>query len=48
MLTKVEDMLALVTEKPYLSITIFNGNTPDLLKQALMDEPILGTVIANK
>jgi len=45
MLTKVEDMLALVAERSYLSITIFNGQTPNLLRQALMDEPIVGTVI---
>lgn len=47
MLTKVEDMLSLITEKPYLSIRIFNGHTADLLRQALMDEPILGTIIAH-
>jgi isopentenyl phosphate kinase len=46
MLTKVEDMLSLIDEKPYLSISIFNGHTPGLLQQALMGESILGTVIA--
>ena len=46
MLTKVEDMLSLIEDKPYLSITILNGQTPGLLQQALMGETILGTVIA--
>ena len=48
MLTKVEDMLSLVEEKPYLSIRIFNGQTPGLLQQALMDQPILSTLISQK
>lgn len=45
MLTKVEDMLALVTAKPEMKIRIFNGKTPDLLKNTLLNQASPGTLI---
>ncbi|GAB4522225.1 MAG: isopentenyl phosphate kinase [Anaerolineae bacterium] len=45
MLTKVHDMLTLVQRVPGLTIRILNGNIPDLLRAALVDEATPGTLI---
>ena len=45
MLTKVEDMLELVTEADELTIRIFNGTTPGLLKDTLLKKAAPGTLI---
>lgn len=47
MLSKVQDMLALVQFKPEMEVCILNGRTPGLLKAALHDEAISGTWIRN-
>jgi len=43
--TKVRDMVALVASLPHLSIRIMNGQTPDLLRQTLLDQAAPGTLI---
>jgi isopentenyl phosphate kinase len=48
MLTKVEDMLALVAAKPTMQIRIINGKTPDLLRDALVDLHQPGTLIQHQ
>jgi isopentenyl phosphate kinase len=45
MLTKVEDMLALVMHQPEMTIRIFNGKTPGLLEAALRKQESPGTLI---
>jgi isopentenyl phosphate kinase len=46
MATKVRQMLALVQGTPALTVRIFSGLEPDLLRSALRDETDAGTVIA--
>lgn len=45
MLTKVEDMLALVQARPALTIRIVNGAVPDVLRATLTGEQTPGTLI---
>lgn len=45
MLTKVEDMLALVQQAGQMTIRILNGEQPDLLKETLLNHQTPGTLI---
>jgi len=45
MLTKVQDMLQLVTNPPYPLVQIANGLQPELLQRALLGEEVLSTTI---
>lgn len=45
MLTKVSDMLALVTQKPELQVQIINGLVPDVIYQTLLGQGSHGTLI---
>jgi isopentenyl phosphate kinase len=48
MLTKVEDMLALVAANATMQIRIINGKTPDLLRDTLLDKHQPGTLIQHQ
>jgi isopentenyl phosphate kinase len=45
MLTKVEDMLELAAHAPYPIIQIINGNKADIIRDALSNLPVVGTII---
>jgi isopentenyl phosphate kinase len=45
MLTKVEDMLELASHEPYPIIQIINGNEAGIIRDALSNLPVIGTII---
>jgi isopentenyl phosphate kinase len=45
MLTKVEDMLELASHPPYPVIQIINGNKANIIRDALSNLPVVGTII---